>query len=63
MEAQLAEWVHSTQEYFKDLWLSCEYASKACHSTGARINMDRGKFNGHMVHSSETIKVNLGDLG
>ena len=62
MEAQLAEWVHSTEEYAKDLWPSCEYASKACHRTGARINMDGGEFNHHMTHPNEAIKANLGDL-
>ena len=50
MESQLAEWVHSTEDYPNNLWLSCEYATKACHRTGARVHMDRQEFNHHMQH-------------
>ena len=32
LEAQQAEWVHSTEEY-KDPWMSFEYANKACHAS------------------------------
>ena len=47
VEAQQAEWVHFTEEY-TNLWMSCEYATKACQRTGARVNMDGGEFNHHM---------------
>ena len=39
MEPQLAEWVHSTVDYAEKLWLSCEYAKKACERTSARIDV------------------------
>ena len=58
MEAQLAEWVHPTEDYPQNLWLS----RKACQRTGARTNMDGAKFSYHMQHANESIKVNLGGL-
>ena len=57
MEEQQAEWVHSTEEY-TNLSMSCEYATKACQRTGARVNMDGGEFNQHMDHPSAQFKVN-----
>ena len=62
MEAQQAEWVYSTEEYPKNLWMSYEYASTACQRTGARINMEGCEFKYHVEHPNEVIKVKLGDL-
>ena len=39
-ESQLANWVHTTEDYLDNLWMDCEYARKACTRTGARINFD-----------------------
>ena len=36
-ESQLANWVHTTENYPDNLWMDCEYARKACDRTGARI--------------------------
>ena len=48
MGQQLAEWIHSTEDYPDNLVMSCEYASKAFQRTGTRVNMDGHKFNHHM---------------
>ena len=37
-ESQLANWVHTTENYPDNLWTDYEYARKACDRTGARIN-------------------------
>ena len=62
MELQLAERPHTTDDYPENVWLSCEYASKACQRTGARLNMDGQEFNLLMQHPNETMKVALNGL-
>ena len=39
-ESQLADWVHSTDEYPSNLWMDCEYAKKVCERTGSRVHLD-----------------------
>ena len=59
--AQQSELAHSTEEY-KDLWMLCEYASKACERTGGRISKPGEEFNYHASHPNQTMMVNLHDL-
>ena len=57
-ESQLADWIHSTDEYPTNLWMDCEYAKKACERTSARINMDVQTFKHHADHPHAQHYVN-----
>ena len=61
LEAQQAEWVHSTEEY-KDLYMLREYANKACQRTGAHTSIPGEEFNHHFSHPNQSTTVNLADL-
>ena len=60
LEAQQAEWAHSTEEH-KDLYTLREYANKACQRTSGRINIPREEFNYRSSHPNQVITVSLGD--
>ena len=43
--------------------MSCEYATKGCQRTGARVNMDGGELlNHHMDHPSAQFQIHFTDL-